>query len=129
MANKRKTRKVSKRVMEMQNDSTTVWGKNPELETFWGELASGKKVILIYKGGIHTYVTMPKRFSTKHETMMTAFKEDPTVLAILSSNPSQDAYEEYLYPKAKDKSVKYVIDHYARYFKPILSGDKLRVPL
>jgi len=129
MANKRKTRKVSKRVTEMWNDSTTVWGKNPELETFWGELASGKKLVLVHKGGIHTYVNMPKKFSAKYQTMMTAFNEDPTVVAILSSNPSQDAYEEYLYPKAKDKSVKYVIDHYARYFKPIMAGDKLRVPL
>ena len=54
---------------------------------------------------------------------------DNTIVAVLSSNPSQDAYEVYLYPKAKDKSVKYVIEHYTRYFKPITAGEKLRVPL
>ena len=28
----------------MWNDPETVWGKNPELEKFWGDLASQKKV-------------------------------------------------------------------------------------
>jgi len=39
----RTTRKVSKRVLQMWNDAETVWGKNPALEKFWGELASGKR--------------------------------------------------------------------------------------
>jgi hypothetical protein len=30
---------------------------------------------------------------------------------------SQDAYEVYLYPKAKDKSVEYVIQNYKKFFK------------
>jgi hypothetical protein len=33
---KKKTRKISKRVLAMWADPDTVWGKNPELEAFWG---------------------------------------------------------------------------------------------
>jgi len=124
-----RTRKVSKRVLEMWNDPDTVWGKNPELEYFWGDLASQKKVVLIYEDKTHKYVNLPNRTTKKYQSMMNEFKEDDNVVAILSSNRSQDAYEQYLYPKAKSKSVDYVIKHYNTYFKPILPGDKLRVPL
>ena len=115
MANKRKTRKISKRVLEMQNDPTTVWGKHPKLEKFWRDLASGKKVVVIYKNGTHKYAK-------------SAQEDDPNILAILSSNQSQDAYEVHLYPKAKDKPVEYVIKNYKKYFKPIVAGAKMRVP-
>jgi hypothetical protein len=124
-----RTRKVSKRVLEMWNNPDTVWGKNPELEYFWGDLASQKKVVLIYEDKTHKYVNLPNRTTKKYQSMMNEFKEDDNVVAILSSNRSQDAYEQYLYPKAKSKSVDYVIKHYNTYFKPILPGDKLRVPL
>jgi len=124
-----RTRKVSKRVLEMWNNPDTVWGKNPELEYFWGDLASQKKVVLIYEDKTHKYVNLPNRTTKKYQSTMNEFKEDDNVVAILSSNRSQDAYEQYLYPKAKSKSVDYVIKHYNTYFKPILPGDKLRVPL
>jgi hypothetical protein len=126
---KRKTRKVSKRVLEMWNDPDTVWGKNPELEQFWGSLASGEKAVLIYKDKTHKYVNLPNRATKKYQTTFDEFQKDNNIVAVLSSNPSQDAYEQYLYPKAKSKSVDYVIKHYNTYFKPILPGDKLRVPL
>jgi len=126
---KRKTRKVSKRVLELWKNPDTVWGKNPELEHFWGELASGKKVVLIYKDKTHTYVNLPNATTKKYQSMMNEFQEDATIVAILSSNQSQDAYEQYLYPKAKSKTVDYVIKNYNTYFKPIVPGDKLRVPL
>ena len=126
---KRKTRKVSKRVLDTWNDPDTVWGKNPELEKFWGTLASGKKVVLIYKNKTHTYINLPNSTTKKYQTMMSEYEEDPNIVAILSSNQSQDAYEVFLYPKAKDKSVDYVIKHYNTYFKPIIPGEKLRVPL
>ena len=113
----------------MRNDPETVWGKNKELETFWGNLASGKNVVVIYKDKTHKYVNLPTRYTKKYENLLTEFDMDNTIVAVLSSNPSQDAYEVYLYPKAKDKSVKYVIEHYTRYFKPITAGEKLRVPL
>jgi hypothetical protein len=124
-----RTRKVSKRVLEMWNDPDTVWGKNPELEYFWGDLASQKKVVLIYKDKTHKYINLPNRTTKKYKSIMNEFEEDDNVVAILSSNRSQDAYEQYLYPKAKSKSVDYVIKHYTTYFKQILPGDKLRVPL
>lgn len=113
----------------MWNDPDTVWGKNPELEYFWDDLASQKKVVLIYKDKTHKYVNLPNRTTKKYKSIMNEFEEDDNVVAILSSNRSQDAYEQYLYPKAKSKSVDYVIKHYNTYFKPILPGDKLRVPL
>lgn len=126
---KRKTRKMSKRVLEMINDPETVWGKNPKLEHFWNNLASGKLVILICKDGEEKHVKLPKRFTKKYDDTMAEFNADSNILAVLTSNPSQDAYEQYLYPKAKDKSVEYVIKHYNKYFKPTLPGGKLRVPL
>ena len=125
----RKARKVSKRVMEMMKDPETVWGKNPALERFWGELASGKYVIVIDKNGDHRNVNLPKRFTQKYETLMTDFNKDDTIVAILTSNPSQDAYEQYLYPKAKSKTPDYVVKYYKKYFKPMTPGEKVRVPL
>jgi glycogen debranching enzyme len=123
------TKKISKKVLEMLNNPNTVWGKNPELEQFWRDLASGKKVVLIYKDKTHKYVNLPNRTTKKYKSTLNEFQEDNNIIAILSSNPSQDAYEQYLYPKAKSKSVDYVIQYYNTYFKPILPGDKLRVPL
>ena len=113
----------------MWNDPETVWGKNPELEYFWADLASGKKVVLIYKDKTHKYVNLPNRTTKKYKSILNEFNEDTNIIAILSSNSSQDAYEQYLYPKAKSKSVDCVIKNYNTYFKPILPGDKLRVPL
>ena len=129
MTGKRKTRKISKRVVQMWNDPNTVWGKNPELEHFWGDLASGKFVVLIYKDKSHKYVALPNRTTKKYKSMLDEVQDDTSIVAVLSSNPSQDAYEQYLYPKAKSKSVEYVITHYDTFFKPIVKGDKLRVPL
>jgi len=121
-----KTLKVSKRILQMWNDPTTVWGKNPALESFWDNLAVGN-VVLIYKDGTHTYVELPKRTTKKYQDILVKFEEDNNIVAILSSNPSQDVYEQYLYPKAKNRSVDYVIKHYTEYFKPL--GNKMRIPL
>jgi hypothetical protein len=125
----RKRSKVSKRVLKMWNDPETVWGKNRELEAFWGDLSSGKSVVIIYKDKTHKYVNLPSIKSKKYENVFTEFNKDDNIVAVLSSNTSQDTYELYLYPKAKDKTVNYVIEHYTRYFKPIIPGEKLRVPL
>ena len=113
----------------MWDDPETVWGKNPQLENFWGDLASQKKVVLIHKDGSSKHVLMPNWKTKKYEGLMAQFNEDKNIVAILSSNLSQDAYELYLYPKAKDKSVDYVIKNYKKFFKPISPGDKMRVPL
>ena len=124
---KKVSKKVSKRVLEMRNDPETVWGKNKELEKFWSDLASGKNVVVIYKDKTYKYVKVPNRYTKKYKTFFTDFDNDSNILAILSSILSQDAYELYLYPKAKDKSVDYVIKNYTKYFKPINNTTKLRV--
>jgi hypothetical protein len=126
-----KTRKIRKRVSKrvLQNVVHTVWGKNTSLESFWSVLASGKKVVLIYKDGTHTYADLPKRTTRKYQDRMVGFEEDKSIVAILSSNPSQDAYEQYLYPKAKNSSVDSVIKHYTKYFKPLTPDSKMRIPL
>ena len=56
--------------------------------------------------------------------MYDSFNDDENIIAVLSSNMSQDAYEVYLYPKAKDKSVEYVIKNYKKYFKSFDEGQK-----
>jgi hypothetical protein len=121
-----KTRKVSKRVRAMWKDPSTVWGKNLPLEKWWSQLAEGK-VVLIYKDG-HKMVDAKKQWDK--------FDADDSILDVLSSSRSQDAYEVYLYPKAKDKTVKEVISNYKLYFKPIGRAPKglpalkkVRVPL
>jgi hypothetical protein len=110
--------KKSKRVLEMEADEESVWGKNKPLEEFWRELASGKKVVLIYKTGQHKMFTMPKGKMTRRKIFNT-FDDDANIVAVLSSNLSQDAYEVFLYPKAGDKSVEYVIKNYKKYFKSL----------
>ena len=114
---KNKTKK-SKRILEMEADSNSVWGKNKPLEKFWRSLASGEKVVLIQKTGGYKMFTMPTGKMTARKIFNT-FDDDPNIVAVLSSNMSQDAYEVFLYPKAGDKSVEYVIKNYKKYFKPL----------
>jgi len=115
---KAKTRRVGRRVVELGTDSNmeSIWGKNKPLEDFWRSLASGKKVVLIQKTGGHKIFTMPTGKVAALKIFDT-FDNDPKIVAVLSSNLSQDAYEVFLYPKAKDKSVEYVIKNYKKYFK------------
>jgi hypothetical protein len=112
---KNKTKK-SKRILEMEADPNSVWGKNKPLEDFWRSLASGKKVVLIQKTGGHKIFTLPSGKMAVRK-MFNSFDDDPNIVAVLSSNMSQDAYEVFLYPKAGDKSVEYVIKNYKKYFK------------
>lgn len=121
---KNKSNKKSKRVLEMEADPNSVWGKNKPLEEFWRSLASGKKVVLIEKNGHHKIVTMPTGKVTVQK-MYNDFDNDANITAVISSNLSQDAYEVYLYPKAKDKSVEYVIKNYKKYFKSCGLGKLL----
>ena len=126
----------SKRVLEMEADPTTVWGKNKPLEKFWQELASGQKVVLITKkdgsdsSSTHKIITMPTSPAADKKQYI-EFDEDPNIIAVLSSNLSQDAYEVHLYPKAKGNTVEYVIKNYKKFFKPmgvIPNMNKVLVP-
>ena len=125
---KKVTKKVSKRLLAMYKDPETVWNKAKDLEKFWSSLSSGKKVVLIYKDKSHKYIDVPNRNTKKHKSFFTDLDSDPNVIAVLSSNMSQDAYELYLYPKAKTQTVTYVIKNYTKYFKPINSRSKLNFP-
>ena len=114
---KRKKRTTSNRVLAMYDDPNSVWGKNKPLETFWSGMASGKYVVVIYKDNTHEYVSLPTKFTKKYNTLFNDFDNDATIKVVLFSTPSQDAYEIYLYPKATNKSVDYVISNYSKYFK------------
>ena len=120
---KPKSKSKSRRVLKMEADPDTVWGKNKPLEKLWQSLASGEKVVLIEKGGKYNIFTMPTGKVTIRK-MYDSFDDDENIVAVLSSNMSQDAYEVYLYPKAKDKSVEYVIKNYKKYFKSFDEGQK-----
>lgn len=108
-----KTRKAAKKILI---NESSVWGKNKPLESFWQSLASGKKVVVIYKDGKHKFVNIASA-KTKSKAQYDGFDADPDVVAVLSSNMSQLAYENYLYPKAKDMSVPEVIKNYKKFFK------------
>lgn len=114
--NKKIRNKTSKRVLEMQKDPATVWGKNKPLEKFWRSLASGKMIVVVYKNGKHKYVNLPNPTTQKSKTLFNDFEINNDITAVLSSNLSQDSYEIYLYPKAKHNSVEYVIKNYKKFF-------------
>ena len=122
VARKNRTIKQRKsaRVLQMEADPNTVWGKNKPLEHFWQNLASGRNVVVIYAkpsvDDAHKLVDIPKG-KMAMRTMYDSFDSDPNIVAVLSSNMSQDAYEVYLYPKAKEQTVEYVIRNYKKFFK------------
>jgi len=117
---KQRRRGKSARVVAMEADpAESVWGKNKPLEKFWRKLASGEKVVIIYTTPAShppTIVNVPTS-----KTAMKSFYDkcdaDPNIVAVLSSNISQDAYEVFLYPKARDSTVRDVIHNYNKYFK------------
>jgi len=125
--NKKKHNKTSKRVLAMWKDPNSVWGKNKPLETFWRDLASGNYVVIIYKNGKHQHIQLPNS-NTKIISIYNEFDANPDIEAVLSSNSSQDAYELILYPKAKDKTVDYVIKNYKKFFKSLNPPSKVRLP-
>jgi hypothetical protein len=119
--NKKGRNKTSKKTASMI-EPVSIWGKNKPLEKFWRGLAGSKYVVVIYKNGKHKYVNLPKNPTI----LFNEFDANSDVAAVLSSNPSQDAYEVYLYPKAKDSSVDYVIKHYKKFFKSMGAPAKDR---
>lgn len=118
-AAKKRTMKRGKsaRLLKMEADPDSVWGKNKPLEKLWENMASGRNIVVIYDKGNHKILDVP-RGKMAIRAFYDSFDEDSKVVAVLSSNMSQDAYEVYLYPKAKDNSVEYVIKNYTKFFKP-----------
>ena len=119
-------RHKSARLLAMEADPDTVWGKNKPLEKLWHDLASGRKVVVIYAipSSSHKIVTMPTSPAANTKQYI-EFDDDLNIIAVLSSNQSQDAYEVHLYPKSKDKSVEYVIKNYKKFFKDWGVSDTL----
>lgn len=106
----------SNKPKSMEAETNTVWGKNKPLEAWWKQLASGKKVVIIERNGGHKMHTIPSGKAAIRKAF-DAFDDDPNIVAVLSSNMSQDAYEVFLFPKAKGNSVEHVIKNYKKYFK------------
>jgi hypothetical protein len=128
MKKNNKIKNVSNRVIGMHQNSISIWGKNIPLEKFWNNLSSAKKVVLLYTNSPYQIINLPSRTTKKFKSIFQKFEENKDIISVLSSNESQDSYELYLYPKAKNKTVDYVIENYKKYFKPILPGRKLMVP-
>ena len=99
------------------------WGKNKPLEQLWKDLSSYLSAVIVYKGSrpyeILKLQSQPQ--SARHiYAKLSAFDADPQVIAILSAHPGvKHAYETLVYPRAKDKTVDYVITNYARFFKRV----------
>jgi hypothetical protein len=76
---------------------------------------------VIYKGSNPYEIVRLQPDTTSAEQFYAQLKpldDDPQVIAILSAHPDiRHAYELLVYPKAKDKTVDYVITHYANIFK------------
>jgi hypothetical protein len=133
-ANTRKNRQRRNKTLKQQrkriwddDPSTSVWGKNKPLEKFWRRLASNTVVVVIFTNGKHKYVKLPNPNTKKSTTLFNEFDANTDIVAVLSSNLSQDAYEIHLYPKAKDHSVGHVIKNYKKYFQSMGAPSKYRL--
>ena len=111
------------------------WGKNKPLEQLWNDLSSYLSAVIVYKGQtpyeIVKLQSQPQsQPQSQHQSQpqsqtpsqiydrLMAFDGDPRVIAILSAHPGiKNAYETLVYPKAKDKTVDYVITHHENFFK------------
>ena len=122
---KKKNRRQNKKVKESRRFAfdPKCWGKNKPLEQLWNDLSSYLSVVVIYKGHRpYEIVKLQPRPQSQTQLcdQLRAFDSDPQVIAILSAHPdSENAYETLVYPKAKDKTVDYVITNYDRFFKRV----------
>ena len=91
------------------DDSDIIKNKNKKLYKFWLDLANTKHSVFIYNDKSHKII----RKNIKEEQEMA--ENDNSIIAILDSGPSFDAYRE-LYRKAGNKSVEEVIKNYKKYF-------------
>lgn len=118
---KSKTKK-SKRLLKLEKDPESVWGKNKNLENFWRKLASGNKVILVYKNDKMVNYKLPKTqpaASNKYKEL----ENDDNIKAIITSALSSDVYES-LYKRVKNKTSQEIIKNYKKYLINYGKGDK-----
>jgi hypothetical protein len=126
---KRRRRRTRKLVID-----PACWGKNKPLEQWWNDLSSFLSVVVVYKGSLPYEVVKLHSISSPEDfyNRMKQFDDDPRVIAILTAHPNiNNAYETLVYPKAKDKTVDYVITHYDKIFKqvPIHMQKMFNTPL
>jgi|688.fasta_scaffold362856_2 hypothetical protein len=103
------------------------WGKNKPLEQLWNDLSSYLSAVIVYKGQTpYEIVKLQSQPQSQPQSQtpsqiydrLMAFDGDPQVIAILSAHPGiKNAYETLVYPKAKDKTVDYVITNHEKFFK------------
>ena len=117
-----KSHKKSKRLIQLEKNTESVWGKNKKLEEFWRKLASGKEVILIYNSGKIEKFEMPKTHSASSKKIK-QFEADTNIKAILTSAISSDAYES-LFKKAHNKTPNEIIKGYKKYLINYGNNDK-----
>lgn len=129
--NKRTNRKKSRKFIV----DSRCWGKNKPLEQLWNDLSSFLSVVVIYKGSRPYEIVNMQSNAGSVRSQLIAFDADPHVGAILSAHPMsqlgiKNVYKTILYPKAKDKTVDYVITNYNHFFKraPGNPTTKLMVP-
>ena len=119
----RKTRRYRKFAFD-----PNCWGKNKPLDQLWTDLSSFLSAVIIYKGSKPYEII---KLQQQPHDQLSMFDADPQVVAILSAHPeAKNAYETILYPKAKDKTVDYVIANHNKFFKhmPGHPIKKLMVP-
>jgi hypothetical protein len=96
------------------------WGKNKPLEQLWRDLSSYLSAVIVYKGSKPYDIVKLRSHASHIYAQLRSFDADPQVIAILTAHPDvPNAYETLLYPKAKDKTVDYVIANYNRFFKRV----------
>jgi hypothetical protein len=87
------------------------------MELLWHALLHS--FVVVYKGAKpYEIVKLPHDASLLY-AQLSALDADPQVIALLSAHPMDDiiGYETLLYPKAKDKTVDYVITNHTKFFK------------
>lgn len=139
---RQRQRRQSRRSQKPAAVDPNCWGKNKPLEQFWRDLSAYLSVVIIYKGSKPYEVVMLNSSTAtmdQFHAQVKPFDDDPNVVAILSAYPNTlHAYETLVYPKAKDKTVDYVIRHYETIFKRTPQHmqkmfkeplNKIRVPL
>ena len=112
-------KKIQKKTNKSNKTNKTkdiIWGVNITLEKFWQELSTGKKYVIIYKTKPYKIQNIPKG-KVAYSKYIEALDANPDVIAILTSSMSSDSYTEYLYPKAKNKTIDYVIKNYKKIFQ------------
>jgi hypothetical protein len=134
-ANPRRTRKFAV--------DPSCWGKNKPLEQLWRDLSSFLSAVIVYKGSRpYEIIQLRSNDDTAFNvsniySRLSTFDMDNHVVAILSAHPEiKNAYENVVYPKAKDKTVDYVITNHTKFFKSVPAHmqltdqpiKKLRVP-